>query len=191
MNPIVDLESKTTAVAQQHVDYEQAHEDAVAAEVALVQRVLEIVRPSLSALCSFPEVGHTYTVDGGDLKVRRASWRGLLLRGTASAEKDHPRDDRGNYTGVGWFVLPNLMLRRVDYGGAWTRWQGGLCCATSTEHTVTLADLMEWEDAEMVVARIVAALDAQLTGNKARQTKAALARAEKLRAVSALLEGGK
>ena len=183
------------ATASQVADLATAQQDAAdaerRAEVELLDRAIDVVRPALRALASRIVVERTVSGIGTDRErssYRVSEHRGLLVGGTAEPELDAPRDSRGKYEGSGLYLLADGTWLGVTYEGSWSKYQGegrhwdGAEVALSTDGV-----LAHWTDADVVIAALRDALEAQLNSKRAERTLRALGRAAKLRALSELL----
>ena len=199
---ITTIEQVVPVVAAEHAAYEGAASEEGAAEAALLDRVVALVTPALPALVSrilaSESVTGIGTLDRERTKKVWSPYRGILVHGTLGAERDNPRDNAGNYCGVGIFLAtntgttslpadggPRFVLAR--YSGTWSRWQGASCEWEATFKVLTTTEVARHVETVDVVGRLAGALAAQLRGSKPERTKAMLENAKKLRALADLI----
>lgn len=176
-------------VAAQHEEHQAALAALAAEEAALLDRVVEIVRPALRALSSRPLVGQrtcwpdrvsTATAD------TRADWRGVRLAGDGPDE-DHPRANDGAYEGTDLYLRPDGTWSRLRYSGTWSRWQGATSEWEAEVEVLATAQVVRTYEVADLVRALLAACERQLAGNATARTAAARQRAAKLAALVALL----
>jgi len=176
-----------------HAASEEAKTDELAAQVALVARILEIARPAVRALGSRPKTSNDYIAGEGDVGSTRASWRGLILTCTTkelgpSRDKLRRDDNDGTYEGRDVFLRDDGQLVELAYSGSWSNWQGSRCGWTTEERTITVeAFCRNWATSapDRLVVQLQALADA--AGDRDKVTKVSRARASKYRAILALL----
>ena len=100
-----------------------------------------------------------------------------------------PAEYGGSIGGADLVLLDDGTFARLDWSGTWTRWQGRTSEETSTLTRITLRDVVETWDVDEIAAALSERLEAQLAGRATKTTAASKDRAEKLRAVAALLGG--
>jgi hypothetical protein len=163
------------------------------AEAELLEAVVEKVRPALRAISSrIKKSNRTWWPDNVSTASEHSHFeeRGLLVHGDAHPECDHPRANRGSYEGGGLWLLTDGTFASVVYEGSWSRWQGEGESWTAELTPLTALEVAEGYDVDGVVAAISTAIDKQ-AGSREKPIKAATERAEKVRAVTSLLRGGK
>jgi hypothetical protein len=192
------LAAAISTVVAANVEADQAHADKLAAQVALVARILEMVRPAVRALGSRPRLADTYIVEGGRITDQIAAWRGVILscspqqvgpRKNAPARKDGAFEPgTGSYEGADVFLRDDGALVVLFYEGSWNMRQGTRCEWRSTTREITVEEFCrDWmaADPAKLVAQLLALADA--AGDRTKAIVKARARMDKFRAVLALL----
>ncbi len=181
-----------------------AHEDAIsqerAAAVALLARVVELARPGLRAVSSRPLICEDweegYRLDDAEPRTERADWAGLYLgEGRPGPERvDRWRNGQeqlaGPWGGTDLFLLPDGTFRTLTYSGTWSRWQGASSPWIAEEEEPEIEEIVaaKWAPSVgAIVKRLADALQKEIDGGRAKATKTALDRAERLRALARLL----
>lgn len=181
------------SVAAQHATMEAAFDEERAAEEELLEKLVETVKPALRALSSRLKASETTfwpTSTETSTEKTYHPERGVRLDGNGP-ERDHPRANDGGIGGTDLVLLDDGTFARLDWTGTWTRWQGRTSEETSTLTRITLRDVVETWDVDEIAATLSERLEAQLAGRATKTTAASKDRAEKLRAVAALLGGRK
>jgi hypothetical protein len=179
------------SVAEQHATMEAAFDEERAAEEELLEKLVDAVRPALRALSSRLKASETTLwPTSTETSTEKTSHpeRGVRLDGNGP-ERDHPRANDGSIGGTDLVLLDDGTFARLDWTGTWTRWQGRTSEETSTLTRITLRDVVETWDVDEIAATLSERLEAQLAGRATKTTAASKDRAEKLRAVAALLGG--
>lgn len=188
---LTTLERLAPVVEAQHSALTAAIDEEATAEAALLARVVELVRPALKALSSrlkaSERVWWPTNVETASEKSYHEE-RGVRLAGSG-AERDHPRANDGSIEGTDLVLLEDGTFARLDWSGSWTRWQGRSSDEESALTRLSLADVVARWDVDDIAGALVEKLEAQVTGRAPKTTAAAKDRAEKLRAVNALLGG--
>lgn len=187
------LERLAPVVEAQHGALVAAIEEEATAEAALLARVVDIVRPALRALSSRLLASERVFWPDNVSTATEQSYheeRGVRLAGSGP-ERDHPRANDGAIEGLDLVLLEDGTFARLDWSGSWTRWQGRTSHEESALTRLTLADVVAGWDVDDLSRVLVEKLEAQVNGRAPKTTAAAKDRAEKLRAVSALLGGGR
>jgi hypothetical protein len=191
MDSIEQIKAKADRVAAEHADVLAAKDAEEAAEAALLEKVVEAVRPALRALASrvktADRVEHFADVDRQRETETLATWRGLCLTGTPGPLRDNPRDNRGSYEGSDLFLLVDGTFVELAYGGSWSRWQGSSWGWKTTERTMTIAEVAHEYKLEPIVEALSEALDQHTQGGRPARAKAMRERAAKLAALVALI----
>lgn len=190
---IATLADTIAPLVQAHAESEAAQADELAAQTALVTRILEIARPSVRALGTRPQISDEFISGGGQVDTKRAPWRGIVLscepRQIGPERKGRTHDsNEGAYSGSDVFLREDGALVRLNYSGAWSNWQNATCSWEATEDVLTVEDFCaRWEASEP--AELIAHLLklAQSAGDRGKVTAAARERAAKYRALAALL----
>jgi hypothetical protein len=162
------------------------------AEAELLTEAIEAARTGLRAICGRRRVRDaTWTTQEGTVphaEHEDYSQPARRLVGAETALEDSSRASGGRYEGNALWILVDGTLAEVTYYGQWTRWQGGRSEWQAKVEIVTPREAMNnWELADVVEA-LSQALDGALKGKADVRTKAALARAAKLRAITELLK---
>ncbi len=186
---IEEVQTQAQTVATQS----EAHQEAIAAErsaeAALLDRLIEVVRPALRALSSRILTRHDTT--GGangcnpvEIKEYHAT-RGLLVVDEYRRNKDSSGNS-GSYSGYGVYLLADGTLARAKQSGTWSAWQGDWD-RTSWELTPTTSgEVMKRDTIDEIVVALAEALEKQSGLDGA--AKAAVLRTEKLTALLALMK---
>lgn len=191
---IEQLTTKINTVIEQEATARVAEQQELAAQVALVTRILEILRPAVRALGTRPVLAR---IDTGATSETRASWRGICLTGvpgpleTVSGQHRAWPDTNTNgaYHGEDLFLTEDGRLVELQYTGTWDRRDGSgnwssVECACSVEKFCLL-----WRraDPERLLQTILALIDK--TGDRhVKATEVANRHAEKFRALAALVK---
>lgn len=189
MERIAEIQSLTTAaiVAQDAVAAAAANERS--AEVDVLNRILEIVRPAVNRIGRRPRVSRRYGGGRNGLSPHDTSTRSsvklVCLSGdTWGPEEDHPRDNDGDFEGTDFGLAADGSIVRLTYSGTWSRWQGSVSEWSAAAECITTDTLLDDHDHDL--SSIVEALIVQL--ERAAQARPIDGtRASKLRAVLALL----
>ncbi len=179
------------SVAEQHATMEAAFDEERAAEEELLEKLVDAVRPALRALSSRLKASETTSWPTSTETSTEKTYhpeRGVRLDGNGP-ERDHPRANDGSIGGTDLVLLDDGTFARLDWSGTWTRWQGRTSEETSTLTRITPRDVVETWDVDEIAAALSERLEAQLAGRATKTTAASKDRAEKLRAVAALLGG--
>jgi len=186
------LAAAISTVVAVNVEADQAHAEKLAAQVALVARILEMARPAARALGTRPKLADTFIVEGGTIVDQHAIWRGVILtcepRGAGPSRKSTPSDNEGMYEGADVFLRDDGALVELSYEGSWSRWQGTRCEWRGTPREITVEEFCrDWTAADpaKLVAQLLALADA--AGDRTKAIAKARARMDKFRAVLALL----
>ena len=180
-------------VAAQHAEMTSAISDERAAEEELLARIVDSVKPALRALSSrLLASERTFWPDSVSTATERSyhEERGVRLHG-GGPSRDHPRANDGAIEGLDLVLLEDGTFARLDWTGTWTHWQGRASVDESTLTRLSLRDVVDGWDVDILAAGLHDRLTAQLEGRAPKRTASARERAEKLRAVSSLLGGRK
>lgn len=192
MENVEQIVSVAGVVAADHEAFEAARSEALAAEAALLDGLIERIRPALKALSSRVEtsernywVGNTHQETDNEC----ADWRGLhvLDEKVGPGRKKDSSGNSGEYYGLDIFLATDGTFRKLQYSGSFSYWQGSTSEWESVETDLTSLDVAKFGLTEEVISNIAQALDKQAKGDKKAATKTTLERAEKVRAISALL----
>lgn len=179
-------------VEAQHGALAEAIEEEATAEAALLARVVDLVRPALRALSSrLLASERVFWPDSVSTATEKSfhEERGVRLHGTGP-ERDHPRANDGAIEGTDLVLLDDGTFARLDWRGSWTRWQGRTSHEESELTRISLADVVAGWDVDDISRALVGKLEAQVNGRAQKTMAAAIERAQKLRCVAALLDGG-
>jgi hypothetical protein len=188
---IKSIEEKAQTVAAEFAEATNAQMAALKAEAALLEHVVEAVKPALKAISSRPEIAertwwptNTYATT----ETTRADWKGLLVSGRG-VEEDHPSANIGNYVGEALYLTVEGKFVLHTFTGAWSRWQGAASkWGVEDEAHLDLLEVVESYNATDIIAAINEALAKH---DRSKFTKAQTERAEKFAALATLLGGGK
>ena len=191
MEPAVEkITNLSRSVAEQHATMEAAFEEERAAEEELLEKVVDAVRPALRALSSrLKATERTWwptSVETATEKTYHAE-RGVYVAGNGP-ERDFPRANDGTVVGSDLVLLEDGTFARLDWTGTWTRWQGRTSEETSTLTRLSYAQVVSDFDVDEIAARLHELLEQHLAGRATKTTASARDRAEKLRAVAALMK---
>ena len=171
----------------------QAHEAAItaerAAEAALLERVIALVKPALPSLVS-RLVAHSYETSGrnGCNPVHRYAYhepRGVVLVDAYDKEKDET-GNRGALGGWRVVLLADGTLAKVEREGSFSHWQGEPDEWESTLTGLTVEEAVGLVDVEAVVEGLGEALRKQ-RASRPEATARAEGRRRTLEALAALL----
>lgn len=187
------LASLANTVAAQHSELVDAVAAERAANVALLDAVVERIRPALRALASRIKTGERTWWIGTTHTDTECTWssdRGLYV-GAADVgpERSNPGRDqnRGGYRGFDLFLTSDGRWLELAYTGGWSIWQGEETEWTAAETYVDTATVeRDWGGTD-VIPRIVAALQSHADGKAPERAKAARERAERIAAVARLI----
>ncbi len=200
-------------VSIRYVEGNKAHAELRDAKVKLLDEVVAVIGPARRAIVSVVKSDWTETLHGTDearVVENWFDWRGLHVMGPGVCRDGIPGQPYGEQSGKSLYLREDGTWAVVEYVGCWTHSVGGSCWWAATDGTQAqakahLADVSgevspTWAVlttrevvaqgyvVEVIVENISAALEAQLSGNAAKRTKAAIARAAKIRAVTELLK---
>lgn len=188
------LTSKVVLVAEQSAAHETAIEVERAAEAAVLEAVIEKVKPSLRALSSriVQTYGETSGRNGCNPQSLREHFaeRGLCLVDEYTSQ----RDSSGNRGGLdGWrlYILTDGRFAKVTREGTFSHWQAEWDRYEADLRVIDAIGAVKLfrradKGVADVIEAIVKALDEQIAGTAPARTKAATERAAQLRAVVAL-----
>ncbi|MBK8593986.1 MAG: hypothetical protein IPN83_00040 [Holophagales bacterium] len=192
LNPAA-LAELARQVSEQNVTMNEAFEEERAAEAALLEKIVESVRPALRALSNrlkaSERVWWPTNVETANEKTFHPE-RGIRLAGSGP-EQDYPRANDGSIEGRDLVLLDDGSFATLDWSGNWTRWQGRTSTEESALTRITTAEVVTEWNVDVLAAALAKALEAQASGRTEKTTATAKARAEKLRSVSTLLVGRK
>jgi hypothetical protein len=190
MNDITMIDNLSRKVAEQHSDLEAAVGEERAAEEELLGKLVDAVRPALKALSSrlkaTERVWWPTSVETATEKSYHEE-RGVRLAGSGP-ERDHPRANDGAVEGLDLVLLADGEFARLDWSGSWTRWQGRTSTEESALTRLSLREVVDEWDVDEIAARLHELLEQHLSGRATKTGAAARERAEKLRAVAALMK---
>lgn len=187
------LDDLARQVAAQHATMEAAFDEERDAEAAFLERVVASVHPALRALSnSLRASERIFWVSSVETATEKTYHpeRGVIVAGDGP-ERDHPTANDGAIVGSSLVLLDDGTFARLDWSGSWTRWQGHASETRSTLTHLSLREAVDTWDADEVAAALAERLEGQLSGKATKTTAASRARAERLRAVTALLGGAK
>ena len=187
---LATLATTAATVAAEHSAFATAVDTQNAAEAALLELIIDTVKPALRALGSrIVKLDRSTSGRNGCNPVEEKDYfdeRGVCLVDAFSRQKDATGNE-GSFGGSRLYLLTDGRLAEVDREGTWSQWQGAW---SGYEATLTIVDAAtaqrHYELADMIEA-LNTKLAEQLKGEKAKRTKAAQARASKLAAVASLM----
>jgi hypothetical protein len=193
---LAKVAARVPAIIADAAAAEAAMNEVVAAEAALLDRLVELVRPALRALGTRPLIANAFS--GGKDNCNpwdeetRAEWRGVCA---FDCKPGPTRDKRGDdstgiYASSDLFLAADGTWRHLAYSGTWSIWAGAVSGWTATETVMTSAEVARGygsKDVDAIIATICHAVTN--AGSREKVTAKAKARAEKLNAIVALLGG--
>ena len=187
---LATLATTAATVAKDHQAFTEALATQNQAEAALLKRIIDTVKPALRALASrIVKLDRSTSGQNGCNPVEQKEWfeeRGVCIVDAFDREKDATGNE-GTFGGSRLFLLDDGRLAEVDRTGTWSQWQGAW---SGYEATLTIVDVgtaqRHYHLTDMIEA-LNTKLAEQVKGEKAKRTKAAHARAEKLAAVASLV----
>lgn len=178
-------------VASAHEAQSAAFDEQIAAEAALLSRVVELARPALRALANRIQIGdRTWWPTNVQTATERefADVSGVIVRGQPLPTRDYPRANSGSYdTSEALYLLTDGTFVEKSWTGNWSRWQGAGDEAHAVLTPKTAAEVVDEYDVDEIIAALAAKLQQQAAGNAGKTTEAAKARAAKMQAVVAIL----
>ncbi len=187
---LATLATTAAAVALEHQEYTEARTAEAAAEAALLERIVETVKPALRALASAIK-SRDYSTGGRNGCNPVHTYDTFTERGVCLVDGyDHDKDETGNRGSNGGsrlYLLDDGRLAEVAREGTWSCWQGEADTWEAELTIVTPAEAVARYELASIVGTLNAKLEEQAKGSKAKRTKAATARAAKLAAVGALV----
>ena len=190
---ITQIAARVPQVVADHAAATAAHDEVLAAETALLDRLVAVVRPTIQSLGTRPVTMHASS--GGKngchpwTEETRADWRAIC----ATEGKPGPsRDKRGDDT-TGTYGSSDLFLRAdgtwctLTYDGTWSLWQGAVSSWEATQKVLTTAEVAREYDVDAIIGRFCQVVIA--AGSREKSTAKAKDRAEKLQALVVLLGG--
>jgi len=188
---LTELSAKASAVATMAADTEAAFDEQGDAEIEVLRKVLERVRPSLKAIVGKVTLSKRVAnlTRNGDIppdSFVNYDRRAVRILGSGP-NRECERDTRGPYSGEALYLREDGEFVEFSYGGEWSNWQSESSRWEAEVRQLSLRDVVDEYELEEVVAGIVEKLDKQLKGKAPERAKAARERAEKLRALAALL----
>lgn len=177
---IQTLATTATQVAAAHAEQQAAISAERDAEAALLERVIEAVRPALRALSS-----RRRGID--------RDWRGVEVAGVGKKKEYEYSANAGDIYGDGLYILiqdgtPAMRLSVATYSGRWDR-DRDRDDEEITWREVTARQAVDIYDVDVVVARLSRLLDEQAAAD--RGVAKAQERAAKFAALTQLLGGAR
>ena len=188
-----NLSEQAQAVAGEQEDLDRAIDEERTAEAAVLERVIEAIRPGLRALSGRirTAVDRRHHADvnyhGGTTEEEYDPRCGIRVAGSGP-EEDCPRANAGSYEGCDLYLLSDGSFLELTYEGSWSRWQGSSWGWTSVATILSPREVMDEYALDPIVQTISAAVSKAATSEgRAKRSAAAKERAEKLRALTTLL----
>ncbi len=187
---LASLATTAATVATEHEAFTAAVNTQNAAEAALLERIVETVKPALRALaCQIKS--RDYSTGGRNGCNPVHTYDTFAERGVCLVDGyDHDKDETGNRGtngGSRLYLLDDGRLAEVEREGTWSCWQGEADTWEAELTIISAADAVARYELADIVGTLNAKLEEQLRGSKQVRTKAAQARAEKLAAVASLM----
>jgi len=187
---LTTLATTAATVATEHQEYQAALATQNEAEAALLERIIETVKPALRALASgiVQSYGETAGRNGCNPVSEREyfSARGVCLVDAYTSTKDATGNE-GSWEGSRLYLLADGALAETDRTGTWSQWQGSWDRYTATLKTVDAGYAVRTYHLTDMIEAINTKLAEQIKGSKAKRTKAATERASKLAALTTLV----
>jgi hypothetical protein len=187
-NNLALLEAKVGGVVFQRREQELAYAAEKAQRTALMDAVLNMSKPALPSIVG--KITTASLVWADNTPEKQWSQNGLRLAGEGPRRK--PNEESGVLQGRDVFWLLDGSVLELLYAGSWSVWDK-VPSPWHSEATLLAAKeaasyLVSHGLDEIAIRSILDALDAQLKGNTPKRIVQARARAEKLRAILALME---
>jgi hypothetical protein len=190
---IEKLKARAAELATVAGEQSRAHDVEGAAEVELLDSIVETVRPALKALASRIQVSHlsqwVSSSDTDETDLFMNGVKGLRVIGDGAFQA-HPSANRGHYAGNDLYLTTAGTWLELRYDGSWSRWQGEGDDWTAEQERLNTSEVVERYSVADIIEAISSAVEAQLEGNRTKATKAALRRAETTNALVTLLRQG-
>lgn len=190
-NTLNEIKNLAPQAAQLRAALDTAADEERTAETALLERIVELVRPALKALATRPVIEERHT-GHATMTARhhtvRADFRGVCLSDDNPGPlEDNGRDNTGAYCGSDLFLLDDGTFAELEYEGTWSRWQGSTSEWTATVKRLTPKEVAAEYDLDQIIPRLHKHLVAYVTGNASKRAAAMHERAERLAAIAKLL----
>ena len=190
MESIDKIAATAPVVAAARAELDASHEDVLAGETALLERVVELVRPALKAISSRVAVFGGEKVNQFFYETEYAQWRGISL----AQDKPGPKqklvgtiNDSGPFEGWDLFLADDGTFRELEYTGRWTKWVDQDSTYRAVERVMTAREVADEYDVEPMLGRIARAIEQQCGDGMPKRTTKNVERAARLRAVVTLL----
>jgi hypothetical protein len=187
---IEKISTSAASVAVIHADLQAAKAEEAAAEVAILERVIEAVRPALRGLSGrlvardwAEKLGTASACQGRDYHETRA----VHVAGDAGSTRDFPKENYGDFTGCGLYLTTDGTWVELTWSGRWSRYQGDGWAAIGTPRTMTTTEVVAEYDTGAIVRGLAEALSRYLEGKATDTARKSRERAAKLQALAALL----
>jgi hypothetical protein len=188
---IAKIAARIPQIVADHAAAVAAREELIAAETALLDRLIAIVKPAIQAIGDRPCI--SYATSGGKnncnpwTEDERAAWRGVC---TTDAKPGPARTKRGDdstgpYEGNDLFLCADGTWCELTYEGTWSIWEGATDSWKATATVLTTATVAREYDVDAIVGRLCQVVIE--AGTREKSTAKARARAEQLRALIVLL----
>lgn len=184
---ILEIAAKADIVATQHVDYESARADKLAAEAQLLYAAVDAVKPALRA-CSGRIVTARVISGAGRTEKAAIGVPGLFLVSHGPDQGPGPkmRAPAGAWEGRDLFLLEDGSFVLVVYEGAQDT-ESGISEWGSDLVQLSAPDVVGAFPLASILDALARALDAQVNGGRVKRTQEILARAARLRSLATLV----
>jgi hypothetical protein len=188
---LTKIDGLVSTVAAASTEAQEARAAQDAAEVLLLETLVERVRPALKALSSrITTSERVYWASKNrpmlGSETTKSEHRGCRVVGDGPS-KDYPSENRGAWEDHDLYLLTDGRWLELEYGGHWSQWQGEESKWIAKERIMTTAEVVDEYDSDTIVGAVVTALQKQADGNLPERSARMRDRAEKVRAVTTLL----
>jgi hypothetical protein len=187
---LASLAATAAQVADDHAAYTAALSQETQAEAALLESIIETVKPALRALSSVIK-SRDYATAGRNGCNPVHTYDTFAERGVCLVDDyDHPKDETGNRGTLGGtrlYLLSDGRLAETTREGSWSCWQGEADQWEAEIKIISAVQAVRDYSLKHILVELNTKLDEQVKGEKGKRTKAAQARAEKLAAVASLM----
>lgn len=191
---IEKIVSSVPEIVQNFESSEVAQHAQRAAEIALLTRILEIVRPAVRALGTRPTVRYQLTnhgdvnYGGGIVRIDEPHRERVLPLNCnrIAPSEDAPRANSGSYEGVDYGLEADGTIVKFVWSGSWSRWQGSTDEFEAEIFYTDVPKLLENESLNSIIEHIEHAVSK--AGNRENATKKAIERADKIAAILELVK---
>lgn len=189
MNTTIEsIATLAATVAAEHTASVEAHASVTSAETALLERIVEAARPALRAVSTRRRTSERTFWPDSACSATKYTPGPLALRVAGDGpDEDHPRAILGTVEGCDLYLYPDGTFVEATYTGSWSRWRGEGSSWETTDRVLTTAEVAAEYNVDDIVTAISEALS-RARGTREKPTARAIERAEKIRAVAALVK---